>query len=254
MHKYEVRIWTLNAFPSSDLQTDLVKEIWDEVCTEAEERMELTERMASMIKKYGSHARSSLKDGVRPLIAPTYKFKVGDSDKTIAKNIKICEALTNNSAFHYADPKTETGYMGSPIIIDGIRTIWFKTKAGRGILYSRYFSPITLVTLALLFAAIEFTIEEYSTGRFKQGIFDELLNKDRYETHLKDLTDWAALKPPVTTAIRQRMHDKCRSSTGAALVKATGRLTESSRARALEELEAMDVEASNDVDSDLDSE
>jgi hypothetical protein len=54
------------------------------------------------IKKYGSHARSSLKDGVRPLIAPTYKFKVGDSDKTIAKNIKICEALTNNSAFHYA--------------------------------------------------------------------------------------------------------------------------------------------------------
>ncbi|KAJ7289557.1 hypothetical protein C8J57DRAFT_1493988 [Mycena rebaudengoi] len=53
----------------------------------------LTERMATMIKKYGSHARSSLKDGVRPLIGPTYKFKVGDSDKIIATIVELTRIM-----------------------------------------------------------------------------------------------------------------------------------------------------------------
>ncbi|KAJ7169341.1 hypothetical protein C8R43DRAFT_945280 [Mycena crocata] len=105
----------------------------------------------------------------------------------------------------------------------------------------RSFSPISLVTLALIFTAIEFCIDEYSTGRFQQGVFDEVVNTSRYEVHLKDLTEWAALKPSVTDTIRQRMHDKLRSSTGSALLKSTGRLSDVNRARALEELEAMEA-------------
>ncbi|KAJ7477774.1 hypothetical protein B0H11DRAFT_2234452 [Mycena galericulata] len=205
-----------------------------DVCVEAGERMELTERMANMINKYGSHARSALKDGVRPLVAPTYKFKIGDSKEIVRKNIKIWEASINESAFHYKDPATLTGYAGNTIIMDSIRTIFFKTKAGRGIVYSTYFSPISL---------IEFCIEEYSTGRFQQGFFDEVANKERYNVHLQDLTEWAALKPSVTDVIFQRMHDQCRALTGVAPVKAMGRLTETNRARALEELEAMEVDS-----------
>ncbi|KAJ7809507.1 hypothetical protein B0H13DRAFT_1927896 [Mycena leptocephala] len=138
--------------------------------------------------------------------------------------------------------------------MEAIRCIWFKTKVGRSVMFPEYFSPIALITLALIFTAIEFCIEEYSTGRFKQGIFDELLDKDRYETHLKDLTDWAALKPSASTAFLQRIHDQCRyvfppnlyhltvtnsrlplgASIGAALVKKTGRMTEAARERALD--------------------
>ncbi|KAF7354492.1 hypothetical protein MVEN_01138500 [Mycena venus] len=99
---------------------------------------------------------------------------------------------------------------------------------------------------------IEFCIEEYSTGRFQQGIFDELLNKDRYETHLKDLTEWAALKPTVTTVFLQCMHDTCRASTGAALVKTTGRMTDAARAKALAQLEAMDIDGDGGDDNDSD--
>ncbi|KAJ7128028.1 hypothetical protein C8R44DRAFT_873795 [Mycena epipterygia] len=249
MHKYEVRIWTLNPFPPTELQTKWVKEIWDEVGTETEERMELTERMATMIKKYGSHARSTLKDGIRPLVAPTYKFKVGDSDKILRKNVKICKALLNESAFHYEVPKTLTGFAGNPIIIDSMRGIWFKTKAGRGVVYVGYFSPISIVTLALIFTAIEFCIEEYSTGRFQQGMFDEVFNKARYDIHFNDLSDWASLLPAKTDELRQQMHDLCRASTGAGAVKVAGRLTESNRARALLELQAMNVD---DAQSDGD--
>ncbi|KAJ7087970.1 hypothetical protein B0H15DRAFT_801037 [Mycena belliarum] len=250
MHRYEVRIWTLNPFPGADLQEEWVKEIWDEVCTEAEERMELTVRMAGMIKKYGSHARSTLKDGVRPLVAPTYKFTVGDTPEIISANIKLWKALLEESAFHYKalqEPLTRSGFAGNTIIIGGLRGIWFRTKAGRGVTYSEYFSPITLVTLALLFTAIEFCIDEYSSGRFQQANFDEIVNKDRYDVHLNDLTDWAGLMPPVTTSIRQQMHDSCRASTGAAVIKSAGRLTEGNRARALLELTAMNTDLEADA-------
>ncbi|KAJ7916620.1 hypothetical protein B0H13DRAFT_2323232 [Mycena leptocephala] len=99
------------------------------------------------------------------------------------------------------DTDNLTGYAGNTIIKDGIRTIWFKTKAGRGIVYTKYFTPISLVTLALVFTAIEFCLWEYSTGRFQQAIFDEVANKERYDIHLQDLTEWAALKPSVTNVI-----------------------------------------------------
>ncbi|KAJ7462525.1 hypothetical protein FB451DRAFT_1180816 [Mycena latifolia] len=127
---------------------------------------------------------------------------------------------------------TRTGYAANTIIIDGMCNIWFKTRAGRGILFFEYFSPISVVTLALVFTAIEFCIEEYSTGRFQQGISDEVLNRSRYDTHLKYLT---------------------KGSTGTALVKSAGRLTDANRARALQELAAMNVDGGEDVDGEVDS-
>ncbi|KAF7371561.1 hypothetical protein MVEN_00011300 [Mycena venus] len=250
MHKYEVRVWTRQPYPPSEIQIQTAKEIWDEVCTEAEERMELTHRMLGMITKYGPHGRSSMKDCVRPLVGPTYSFQVGNSNKIIRKNTKIYKMLLEESAFHYKDPKERTGYLKNKIIIDSIKAIWFRNKSSRGVLFVEYFSPISLVTLALVLTAIEFCIEEYSTGRFQQGVFDELVNKDRYETHLKDLTDWVALKPDVTAVVLQRMHDTCRTATGAALVKTTGRMTEVARTKALAELEAMNVDGSDSNNSD----
>ncbi|KAF7355810.1 hypothetical protein MVEN_00909200 [Mycena venus] len=255
MHTFEVRVWSRSGYPPAEVQVEWVKQIWVEVCEAAGERMELTKRMSSMIRKYGPHGRSSLKDGVRPLVGPMYRFKVGDSPKTIQKNLKIHKQLLDESGFHYEDPKERTGYAKNKIIIESIRTLWFKNKSSRGVLNFESFSPISLVTLALIFTVIEFCIEEYSTGRFQQGIFDELLNKDCYETHLKDLTEWAALKPTVTTALLQRMHNTCRASTGAALVKTTGRMTDAARAKALAELEAMDIDGDGgDGNNDSDDE
>ncbi|KAJ7782949.1 hypothetical protein B0H16DRAFT_1447187 [Mycena metata] len=249
MHRYEVCVDTLNTYPGAELQMQWVKEIWDQVCTEAEERMQLTERMAGMITKYGSHARSTVVGCVCPLIAPTFGFKLGDSDKILRKNLKLHKVLLDESGFHYRDTEARTGYAKNDIVMESMRVTWFKNKSARGVRFMQAFSPITLVTLALTFTAIEFCIEEYSTGRFQPGIFDEVENKERYMVHLQDLTEWAALKPSVTDVIRQQMHDKLRAATGAALVKPTGRMSEAGRTRALEELEAMNVDQEG-VDSD----
>ncbi|KAJ6618488.1 hypothetical protein B0H10DRAFT_2217620 [Mycena sp. CBHHK59/15] len=241
LHRYEVRIWTRNPYPPQGPQIQWVKEIWDEVCGEAEEPVELTERMATMIKKYGSHARSSMNANISPLVGPTYGFKLSDSDKVVQKNLKIYKMLLDESGFHYADTKARTGYAKYDIIIDAMKNNWFKSKTSRGVIYAAFFSPISLVTLVLIFTAIEFCIEEWSTGRHRQAIFDEANNKARYNVHVQDLKDWADLKPSVTSALLQQMHDKLRVATGAALVKPAGRITEAARVHALAELEAMEV-------------
>jgi hypothetical protein len=42
-----------------------------------------------------------MKDCVRPLVGPMYGFKIGDSEKTIRKNLKIYKMLLEESGFHY---------------------------------------------------------------------------------------------------------------------------------------------------------
>ncbi|KAK6987778.1 hypothetical protein R3P38DRAFT_2366290, partial [Favolaschia claudopus] len=241
-HLYEVHVWTRDSYPGAVLQLETAKDVWDKVCTDAQSCMELTDRMATMITKYGVHGRSYVVDKVRPLIASTYGFKTGSSDKVKDKNIATYKMLLEESAFHYKDPEARTGYAKNEIIMDAIVAAWFKTKTGRGITYSEYFSPISLVTLALIFTVIEFGIQEWSTGQFHQATFDETANKIVYDNHLLDLTDWAALKPEVTNVVLQRMHDEARAGTGAALIKPAGRMTEEARERALAELEGMDVD------------
>ncbi|KAK6971783.1 hypothetical protein R3P38DRAFT_3297868 [Favolaschia claudopus] len=242
-HLYEVHVWTRASYPGAALQLETVKNVWDIVCIEAQSPMELTDRMASMIAKYGAHGRSYVVDKVRPLIASAYGFKTGSSDKVKDNNIATYKMLLEESAFHYKDPETRTGFAKNDIIMGAIVATWFKTKSGRGITYSDYFSPIPLVTLALIFTVIEFGIQEWSTGQFQQATFDETANKIIYDNHLLDLIDWDALKPEVTSIVLQRMHDEARAGTGAALIKASGRMTEEARERALAELEAMEVDA-----------
>ncbi|KAJ7684248.1 hypothetical protein DFH06DRAFT_1354030 [Mycena polygramma] len=226
LHKYEVRIWTINPYPGVELQAQWVKEIWVEVCEEANERMELTERMARMIKAYGSHGRSSMKDGVRPVVAPSYGFTVGDSAAIVAKNIAKYKMLIEQSAFHcqvsyhVSSLLSINTYPQSPKERTG-------TRSGRGVRFAEYFNPISLVTLALIFTA---------------GVFDEMENKDRYDVHFQDLTVWYNLKPSVTSGVLQRMHDQLRASTGATSVKPAGRMTEAARDQALAELEAMEMD------------
>ncbi|KAJ7623730.1 hypothetical protein FB45DRAFT_926588 [Roridomyces roridus] len=242
MHEYEGRIWTLDAYPSTEVQAVWVQEIWDGLNAEVQERTALTERIARMIKSYASHARSSLKDSIRPLIGPTYRFNAGETQKDMDKNVVLRGKLLKHSAFHYKDPGTLSIYAGHKIILASLRAAFFKKKGSRGVLYSKYFSPISLVTLALVFTVVEFCIDEYTTGRFMQAIFDEVAHKERYESHLLALTEWSELMPPVTTALRQQLHDRCRTLAGAAPVKAPQHLTDENRARALAELQAMQVD------------
>ncbi|KAJ7630321.1 hypothetical protein FB45DRAFT_1027560 [Roridomyces roridus] len=153
MHEYEIRICTVDAYPSTELQELWVQEIWDGANADAQEPTALTERISRMIKLYASHARSSLKDGIWPLVGPTYGFNAGETKQDRKTNVKLQNNLLEDSAFHYQDPDELNMYAGHPIIKAILRRIFFK-KGGCGVKYSKYFSPILLVTLALIFTLL----------------------------------------------------------------------------------------------------
>jgi hypothetical protein len=46
--------------------------------------------------------------------------------------------------------------------MEAIRCIWFKTKVGRSVMFPEYFSPITLITLALIFTAVRTLLSCFS--------------------------------------------------------------------------------------------
>ncbi|KAK6995688.1 hypothetical protein R3P38DRAFT_3288347 [Favolaschia claudopus] len=99
-HIYEVHIWTRAGYPGVELQVQVGKEIWDRVCMEAKSPTELTDRMLNMITKYGVHARSSLRDKVRPHVAGRYQFMAGDSDKIKKRNVKKHKMLLGECMEH----------------------------------------------------------------------------------------------------------------------------------------------------------
>ncbi|KAJ7060889.1 hypothetical protein C8F01DRAFT_1290922 [Mycena amicta] len=238
-YAYELRIWTVDAFPSIETQTSFVAEVWAEVMEECGESMQLTERMSSMIKAYGSHGRGAIINAVSPLVDAKYDLE-GEKDKVIAE----CKMLLKHDAFHHKIPATLEGFAQHPIVKLAIQKAWFPNKRGRAIKHSSSFSPISIPSLALIFTAIEYCIDRYSTGEYDtDAVFDEAHNKLRYVSHLKSIADWAGLLPPVTTAFRQRLHDECRQKVGAPVIRAAVvGLSEERRERALRELEAMQVD------------
>ncbi|KAJ7052174.1 hypothetical protein C8F01DRAFT_1171191 [Mycena amicta] len=232
----EAYIWTKNAFPSIAQQDTWVKEIWAAVQTRTEKRMELTDRIATMMKNYGWHARGAVVKEVRTLTDATYLLAKG-TEEEIKKRVKV---LTKDDTFHYRNPETLEGFAQNDIIKMALQNIWFPSKRARGVVHSSHFSPISIPTLALIFAAIEFSIQRYSTGELDSAAsFDETHNKPRYEAHLKNLKEWDELLPAVTAQFRQRLYDDCRKQSGAAIVRPAMGLSEDRRARALRELQEM---------------
>ncbi|KAF9457578.1 hypothetical protein BDZ94DRAFT_1272833 [Collybia nuda] len=251
IREYSASIWACHPFPSQQQQGGWANSMWYNVSRQDPEgAYVLTERMRKLITSRGSHARGYLKDKICPLVGPAYGFKtLTDKPAIIAKNLKIYTSLISNSSFHYKDPCSLSGYCGHSIILDAVRGIWFNNQAAPGLEFSSYFSPIRIVSLALILTAIEFCIQEFSTGRFVQAVFDEKDNKLRFEAHLQDLMEWAELKPDITDKILQKMHDRCRKGTGAAM-DLGGCLNDKTRQRALLELEAR----TGDTDTDSNEE
>ncbi|KAJ7053547.1 hypothetical protein C8F01DRAFT_1329846 [Mycena amicta] len=238
-HKYEARIWTVDAYPDVGTEERWVVEVWEEVQTELGP-LQLTHRLSKMITKYGTHARSTVVSSVRDIVTAHFHLLDGSTDDIKAK---VVDLLTKG-AFHHKDILTLEGFAQNAVIKLCIQAIWFRDSTGRGVKFPSFFSPISLPTLALLFTSIEFCIECFATGtRPKRVVFDEPTNKVRYTNHLKKLTEWAGLVPAVTTAIRRRLHDDCRKVCGAVRVEAADEgLDSAARERALLELQAMDVD------------
>nr|GAT52133.1 predicted protein [Mycena chlorophos] len=234
---FEVYIWTKRAFPSIDEADKWVVEIWLMICEERGEMLELTERLKSMITDYGSHARNTVVKIVEPLVDGVYGLPATPPTELEKK----CKNLLKDDAFAHQDTEARTNYPYHSIIKTAIQKVFFGDKKGRGVVFSKYFSPIPVPTLALLLAVIEYVINRYSTGKYDpEDTFDEANNSARYLSHLKRLQDWDSMVPEATLEYRQQMHDDCRQDARAPAIPVpiTG-LSDARRAQALREIQEM---------------
>ncbi|TBU36436.1 hypothetical protein BD309DRAFT_984946 [Dichomitus squalens] len=217
---YSVLICTEDPFPDDEKQVLWADKAWLSVCQEVQVFYRMTDHIEQIIIERDSHARGSLRDLVRPWIESTYESRTslripGFSTSTQMSHTpsSITRRVTDASGLD--DTFTPSGFALHPIIHKVIQKSWFSDATGLGIRYSTYFSPIRNVTLALLFTAIEFCLDQWETGIFNSRLqFTEKLYRPKYNKHLRAIEEWREIDEEITLASMQEFHDRARASCG----------------------------------------
>ncbi|KAK0435241.1 uncharacterized protein EV420DRAFT_1653339 [Desarmillaria tabescens] len=204
IQRYEACLYTVEPFPDGTKSHEMAEQVWAEICEDYEDSYELTMPMATMMQKRGTQAHGQLKDRIRPLIMPAFGLTSPDKKSTIAKNKDKYVLLTMDAAFHYKDISMLSRAYEHKLIFSSICAAWFKNTKDFGVKYSDYFDPIPNVSLALILMAIEFCLEEWSTGSYIQGTLNESEDKGRYVNFLKNVKDWTSANTKVTTNIHKK--------------------------------------------------
>ncbi|CAK5274930.1 unnamed protein product [Mycena citricolor] len=237
-HIFAIKVYTINGFPTPAQEDEWVDECWFKVNERSVEKYELIDRVSKM---YTTNARTVMITAIRPLIPGAFNLRSGLDAATTTANEETAKRLIRKASFHYKDTVAETGFIQGPIIHDALKAVCFPQKKCQGVEFASEFSPIRVETLALLFTIIEFLLREWEDGTFTKATFDETEGARWYKTHLGNITDWNALLPASSERFRQALHDTLRQGVGAARIQSAGSLDDAARARALAELEAMNV-------------
>ncbi|KAM6494015.1 hypothetical protein JOM56_010376 [Amanita muscaria] len=182
MHEFACLIFTVNAFPDDEIQIQWAQTVWKNACNKADSHYELSHRMIKLITERDSWARGLLKDAA-------------------------------HDAFHHKDPEAGTGFAENSIVADILETALFEDSSDYGVRFAKYFNPIPINLLALVFTIIEFLIDEYTTG--EKTSFREKNNIEQFEKHSQRIEEWNKLNKQVTTNIRMKLFKKLMKRAGA---------------------------------------
>ncbi|KAF8219802.1 hypothetical protein L208DRAFT_1337754 [Tricholoma matsutake] len=212
MHEYESHIVGVSHYPDSANQSKWAKICWREACRVAVEDYGMTEWMSKMIKSWSSWICGELVSVIRSEVASCYGFNSDTSHaKVVCQNHKLYDTLVFDSTFTYKNTKDREGYAQNKIFGILIQDAWFSSGSKlKGIVFEKYFNPISLETLALLFTMVKFCIEEWSNGTCEQAKLSEEVNNATFEIFLGGLQAWNALAPDVILKIWSKMYQKAR--------------------------------------------
>ncbi|KAK0493098.1 hypothetical protein EDD18DRAFT_1357018 [Armillaria luteobubalina] len=250
--RYENHIFTINAYPDEKTQSEIVRELWDEVSASVKQKFELTPALQSMIKKRGARCHGNIRDRIQPLIAPAYGFQVSDKKKIHQANKNLYVMLSTGGAFSFKTPGDRYRRFENKIIFQAICACWFKNQKTPGIKYSDDYDPIKPESVALIITVLENCIDEWASGKFAPKPLDEDVQWPRYLAHLADIRKWCKANPKVTGNILKQWHNGARSSTGVkAKQMATGYLNdEEEETRVMADLEGRTGETDSEDDDD----
>ncbi|KAJ7057721.1 hypothetical protein C8F01DRAFT_1255725 [Mycena amicta] len=209
---YTVKVLTINPFPSPELQTEWVTQVWKEACRVGHQRIQLPHRIIKIIIARGSQARGNIITAYRSLCASTFKFERSSSQKVIDANKAKAEKLIKSAVFHYKDPDAEVGYAENKILHEARRLFVFRDNKSFGPRFPTAFNPLPLAVIALEFTALEFCLKEWATGSHVAAKFYEKDVSASYATHLADVEVWANLDQAVTSKLRQKWYRRAVST------------------------------------------
>ncbi|KIL58544.1 hypothetical protein M378DRAFT_15456 [Amanita muscaria Koide BX008] len=199
MHEYACLVLSHDAFPDDATKGKWARLVWKNACEEVETYYELSSRMARLYPQISDRdcwVCSLLKDACREHFKEHFKFKKGTSEESKVYNKNLRHTLLVDDLFHHKNREEGTGYAEGYIIADTLEMALFEDELSYGVKYHKYFSPISTNLLALVFALLEFLIDEWSTG-------------------VQRLNEWTELSPNVTKNIRTKLFKRLMTRAGA---------------------------------------
>ncbi|THU94686.1 hypothetical protein K435DRAFT_966778 [Dendrothele bispora CBS 962.96] len=113
------------------------------------------------------------------------------------------------------------------------RVIFGNRMESRGIVFSRFFDPVSLETIALFMTLIRYTISLFSTGIYvqpdKRDGFTEQEHKKYYVEYLQALQEWNSCHEVVVLNIRKRMYKRAREKSGIDVSDSAALVTEATK-------------------------
>ncbi|KAJ4487516.1 hypothetical protein C8R41DRAFT_903565 [Lentinula lateritia] len=211
MRDFEARVLGQDFFPDRATRLQWAEKSFQDACATAKAQFISDKRVLKLIATRGSRICGQVYKWIRVNIVSCYKFDVTVGKRAVKQNIALSRLLSsrNFSGFSYKDREAWTGYAEHPSIIFLLSYIF--DESNMGMVFEKYFNPISLQTLASLFTMIRAAISEWSSGtcnkikKFSEEEYDKY-----YKAYLIDLTKWDGMNPAVSLNIRHRMYAKAR--------------------------------------------
>ncbi|KAJ6567981.1 hypothetical protein DFH09DRAFT_1080894 [Mycena vulgaris] len=170
-------------------------------------------------------------DHVRPQVQLHFGFLDDDNSKTRKQNkLLYTKLITTNRfthkvihllSFHTSalnwtqDIDAQTKRFESAILIKILAAACFgKGCRSMGIIFEMMFMPISLEMIAFTFAAVQFCIEEWATGRRLKVAFDGSIVERKYAGMLLDVKKWADIDVHFNETLRTKWAKKLRNKAG----------------------------------------
>ncbi|KAG6810013.1 hypothetical protein H0H92_013699 [Tricholoma furcatifolium] len=190
---YQCLLSTINAFPDSAKETEMVKAAWDYAKADSEMSppLTLTPNIAKIVKQCGSQIRGEAKAKTSGLVETLYNFSSGQGRKIVAANRALSEDLKFEKGFLYKILKDANdqrkGLYQHEIIQKAVNKMWFQKKRDEGVMFSGLFNPLPIPAIALMLTAIECNIDEWATGNKTEVPFYSDDYREVYRKHIESL-------------------------------------------------------------------
>ncbi|KJA17559.1 hypothetical protein HYPSUDRAFT_57685 [Hypholoma sublateritium FD-334 SS-4] len=204
--KYKSLVATKGAFPDTATRNKWARLSWKNAGLAADESYPLLDSINLLLRNRGSQIRGHVITNIRPLLISHLGFNRSSAESIIAANIALVKALKTNTAFHYKDLLTLTGFCQGKVISEALNAVWFDEKKAHGIVFKSLFNPIPLETLALIMTVIDFALDEWSTGSRIKAVLWEKEVVDRHWIFRKDLEEWNKLNEKVVLGLRKKLY------------------------------------------------